>query len=97
MVSDSELNDLRKVSLRDRQVEGAPIPVAGPTGVAVGLASVWVSSAGEGVVERFDGREGTRIGEPIAVGAGPTDVAVGTRAVYTANGLDGSVSRFEPG
>ena len=77
---------------------GDPVDVApGPSSIAIGFNSVWVASATEGVVQRFDPRDGTSQGDPIPVGPRPEDVAIGESAVYTANFGGDSISRIPVG
>jgi YVTN family beta-propeller protein len=69
-------------------------------GIAVGGGSLWVASAADDTVLRFD-RSGKRLatvpirakgGRPV----GPAAVAVGTGAVWVANALAGTVTRIDP-
>ena len=74
----------------------ADVPVGnGPTSVAVGEGSVWVTNAYDRSVSRVDLESGGVI-QRIDVGGDPGGIAVGARAVWVANSLDGTVSRIDP-
>ncbi len=74
----------------------ADVPVgSGPTSVAVGEGSVWVTNALEGTVSRVDPESGVVV-QRIDVGRDPSGIAVGLGAVWVANSLDGTVSRIDP-
>jgi DNA-binding beta-propeller fold protein YncE len=71
-------------------------PLATPLRLAVGAASLWVSSASTGTVRRID------LGEAVAaatipVGGGPAGVTVGGGQIWVANARADTVSRLEPG
>ncbi len=74
----------------------AEVPVGnGPTSVAVGEGSVWVTNALDRSVSRIDpGTSGVL--QRIDVGGDPSGIAVGAGAVWVANSLDGTVSRIDP-
>jgi peptide/nickel transport system substrate-binding protein len=65
------------------------------TDVAVGLGSVWVTSASSGQLIEIDPRAG-RVTETVAIGNGPASVRVVDGAVWVANPPDDTLSRFEP-
>src|SRR5580765_3018483 len=72
------------------------VPVGnGPTSVAVGEGSVWVTNALEGTVSRIDPRTGTEL-QRIDVGGDPSGIAFGGGMVWVANSLDGTVSQIDP-
>jgi YVTN family beta-propeller protein len=74
----------------------ADVPVgSGPTSVAVGEGSVWVTNAQDRSVTRIDPRTSAVL-QRIDVGGDPSGVAVGAGAVWVANSLDGTVSRIDP-
>lgn len=74
----------------------AEVPVGnGPTSVAVGEGSVWVTNALDRSVSRIDPRT-SRVVQRIDVGGDPSGIAVGGGAVWVANSLDGTVSRIDP-
>ncbi len=74
----------------------AEVPVGnGPTSVAKGEGSVWVTNALDGTVSRIDPRT-SRVLQRIDVGDDPSGIAVGGGAVWVANSLDGTVSRIDP-
>jgi YVTN family beta-propeller protein len=74
----------------------ADVPVGnGPTSIAVGERSVWVTNAHDRSVSRVDPESGAVI-QRIDVGGDPGGIAVGARAVWVANSLDGTVSRIDP-
>ena len=74
----------------------AEVPVgSGPTNVAVGEASVWVTNAHDRSVSRIDPRTGALV-QRIDVGGDPSGIAVGGGSVWVANSLDGTVSRIDP-
>jgi peptide/nickel transport system substrate-binding protein len=67
----------------------------GPTNVAEGEGSVWVTNALDGTVSRIDPRTSSVL-QRIDVGGDPSGIAVGGGAVWVANSLDGTVSRIDP-
>jgi YVTN family beta-propeller protein len=74
----------------------ADVPVGkGPTSIAAGGDSVWVSNAQDNSVSRID-RRTRAVVERIPVGSAPGGIAVVPGAVWVANTLDGSVSRIDP-
>ncbi|MGH3080713.1 MAG: BTAD domain-containing putative transcriptional regulator [Gaiellaceae bacterium] len=74
----------------------AEVPVGnGPTSVAVGEGSVWVTNAQDRSVSRVDPRTNGVL-QRIDVGGDPSGIAVGGGAVWVANSLDGTVSRIDP-
>jgi YVTN family beta-propeller protein len=74
----------------------AEVPVGnGPTSVAVGEGSVWVTNAQDRSVSRIDPRT-SGVLQRIDVGGDPSGIAVGAGAVWVANSLDGTVSRIDP-
>ena len=74
----------------------AEVPVGnGPTSVAVGEGSVWVTNALDRSVSRIDPRTSGLV-QRIDVGGDPSGIAVGGGAVWVANSLDGTVSRIDP-
>jgi YVTN family beta-propeller protein len=74
----------------------ADVPVGnGPTSIAVGEGSVWVTNAYDRSVSRVELESGGVI-QRIDVGGDPGGIAVGARAVWVANSLDGTVSRIDP-
>ncbi|HET7857198.1 MAG TPA: BTAD domain-containing putative transcriptional regulator [Gaiellaceae bacterium] len=74
----------------------ADVPVGnGPTSVAVGEGSVWVTNALDRTVSRIDPELGSVV-QRIDVGGDPGGIAVGAGAVWVANSLDGTVSRIDP-
>ncbi len=74
----------------------ADIPVGnGPTSVAVGFGSVWVTNAHERSVSRVDTETGAVI-QRIDVGRDPSGIAVGAGSVWVANSWEGTVSRIDP-
>jgi len=74
----------------------AEVPVGnGPTSVAVGEGSVWVTNALEGTVSRIDPRTGSEL-QRIDVGGDPSGIAYGDGMVWVANSLDGTVSQIDP-
>ena len=74
----------------------AAVPVGnGPTSLAVGEGSVWVTNAQDRSVSRIDPRTRVVV-QRIDVGGDPSGIAVGAGAVWVANSLDGTVSRIDP-
>ena len=74
----------------------AAVPVGnGPTSVAIGDGSVWVTNAQDRSVSRIDPRTRVVV-QRIDVGGDPSGIAVGAGAVWVANSLDGTVSRIDP-
>jgi peptide/nickel transport system substrate-binding protein len=74
----------------------ADVPLGnGPTSVAAGEGSVWVTNAYDGTVSRID--PVTRsVRQTIEVGDSPSGIAVGAGAVWVANHADSTVSRIDP-
>ena len=73
----------------------ADIPVgSGPTSVAIGEGSVWVTNSLDRTVSRLDPQTSTVI-QRIDVGGDPSGIAVGAGEVWVANSLDGTVSRID--
>jgi YVTN family beta-propeller protein len=79
-----------------RIVDSIPVGSA-PVGVAAGLGSVWVASAGEQTIERVDPRSRAVTGR-VGIGRLPSTISVGEGAVWVGSGIGsaGSVSRVEP-
>lgn len=74
----------------------AEVPVGnGPTSVAAGEGSVWVTNAYDRSVSRIDPRTGAVV-QSIDVGRDPSGIAVGAGAVWVGNSWDGTVSRIDP-
>jgi YVTN family beta-propeller protein len=74
----------------------AEVPVGnGPTSLAVGEGSVWVTNAQDRSVSRIDPRTRSVL-QRIDIGVDPSGIAVGAGAVWVANSLDGTVSRIDP-
>jgi len=74
----------------------AEVPVGnGPTSVAFGEGSVWVTNSLDRSVSRIDPRTSSVL-QRIDVGGDPSGIAVGAGAVWVANSLDGTVSRIDP-
>jgi YVTN family beta-propeller protein len=74
----------------------AEVPVGnGPTSLAVGEGSVWVTNAQDRSVSRIDPRTRSVL-QRIDIEGDPSGIAVGASAVWVANSLDGSVSRIDP-
>jgi YVTN family beta-propeller protein len=73
----------------------ADVPVGnGPTSVAVGYGSVWVTNAYDDSVSRIDPETGAVV-QRIDVGRDPSAIAVGSGVVWVANSWDGTVSRID--
>ena len=69
------------------------IPVGrGPTGIAVGLGSVWVANSRDGTVSRIDPVR-NRVAQTIRVGGSPQAIAVGNGRVW----VSVQTALFEPG
>ncbi|MBA2742177.1 MAG: winged helix-turn-helix domain-containing protein, partial [Actinobacteria bacterium] len=74
----------------------ADVPVGnGPTSVAVGEGSVWVTNALDRSVSRIDPRA-SGVVQRIDVGGDPSGIAVGAGGVWVANSLDNTVLRIDP-
>jgi DNA-binding SARP family transcriptional activator len=75
---------------------GAPINVGdtGGSSLATGGGAVWVVDAAQGILERYDDRDGTR-SEPIDVGAGAGPVAYGGGTVWVAQPARQTVLRVD--
>ena len=67
----------------------------GPTGVALGDGSVWVTNSSDGTLSRIDAVTGVVV-KTVALGGGATDVAVGLGAVWVSDEPDGRVLRVDP-
>ena len=75
----------------------ASIPVqTGPSSVAVGADSVWVTNTADNSVSRIDPKTNAVV-QTIRVGSGPEGIAVGGGFVWVANSLDGTVFQIDPG
>jgi YVTN family beta-propeller protein len=73
----------------------ADVPVSrGPTSLAVGKGSVWVTNSQDRSISRIDPRTGSA--QRIDVEGDPSGIAVGADAVWVANSSDGTVSRVDP-
>jgi peptide/nickel transport system substrate-binding protein len=72
------------------------IPVGnGPSGIAIGYGSVWVTNSSDGTLSRINATTGAA--QPaIPLGSGATDVAVGLGAVWVSDEASGRVLRVEP-
>jgi DNA-binding SARP family transcriptional activator/streptogramin lyase len=68
---------------------------AGPSGLAVGVDSVWVAMVLDDNVWRIDPLSGTA-SSIVNVGDKPVGVAVGAGSVWATNHCDGTVSRIDP-
>jgi len=74
-----------------------PIVAGGPTSIAVGEGSIWVTNiSAVGSVLRIDPKRRRVVGDPIRVGLQPYGIAVGAGSVWTANSTDDTVSRIDP-
>ena len=74
----------------------ADVPVGeGPTSVAVGEGSVWVTNAFDRSISRVDPDSGAVV-QRIDVGRDPSGIAIGAEAVWVGNSWDGTVSRIDP-
>jgi YVTN family beta-propeller protein len=74
----------------------ADVPVgSGPTSVATGEGSVWVTNSFDDTVSRIDPATGAVV-DSIDVGGDPGALAIGAGAVWVANSLDATVSRIDP-
>jgi peptide/nickel transport system substrate-binding protein len=67
----------------------------GPSGVAVGAGSVWVSDSTDGTVTRIDPRT-NQIAATVPVGEGASGIAVGTGGVWVTVPLEDRVKRVDP-
>ena len=81
---------------RSNRVVGQPITVGnGPSGVAVGYGSVWVTNSSDGTLSRINALTDAVV-KTIALEGGATDVAVGFGAVWVSDEADGRVLRIDP-
>ena len=67
----------------------------GPSGIAVGAGSVWVSDSADGTVTRIDPRT-NQIAATVPVGEGASGIAVGTGGVWVTVPLEDRVKRVDP-
>jgi YVTN family beta-propeller protein len=94
-LSSASANSVAAIDARSNRLV-AEVPVGnGPTSLAVGEGSVWVTNALDRSVSRVDPRTSTVL-QRIDVGGDPSGIAVGADAVWVANSLDGTVSRIDP-
>jgi YVTN family beta-propeller protein len=94
-LSSASANSVAAIDSRSNRLV-AEVPVGkGPTSIAVGEGSVWVTNAQDRSVSRIDPRT-RRVLQRIDVGGDPSGIAVGGGAVWVANSLDGTVSRIDP-
>ena len=74
----------------------AEAPVrSGPSAVAAGAGSIWVTNTNGDSVSRIDLKTNASV-DTIPVGNAPSGIAVGGGFVWVANSLDGSVWRIDP-
>jgi peptide/nickel transport system substrate-binding protein len=93
-LSSASANSVAAIDARSNRLV-AEVPVGnGPTSVAVGAGSVWVTNANDRSVSRIDPR--TSGVQRIDVGGDPSGIAFGAGAIWVANSLDGTVSRIDP-
>ena len=94
-LSSASANSVAAIDARSNRLV-VEVPVGnGPTSVAVGEGSVWVTNALDRSVSRVDPRTNGVL-QRIDVGGDPSGIAVGAGAVWVANSLDGTVSRIDP-
>lgn len=75
----------------------AQVPVGnGPSAVATGAGSAWVTDDTDNTVTRIDPAGGGGVTATIPVGQAPAAVAVGEGGVWVANTQDDTVSRVDP-
>ena len=67
----------------------------GPTGIAFGSRSAWVTNSLDGTLARID-PETSSVADVIPVGNGPTAVAADSSGVWVSNAYDGTVVRVDP-
>jgi ABC-type transport system substrate-binding protein/class 3 adenylate cyclase len=67
----------------------------GPSAIAAGAGSVWVTNSADGTVTRIDPT--TLVPTPIPVGHGPAAVAVNAAGVWIANAGDNTLVRVDTG
>ena len=67
----------------------------GPSSVAYGEDSVWVTNTNDNSVTRIDPKTNASV-QTIPVGQGPAGIAIGGGFVWVANGLDGKASKIDP-
>ena len=94
-LSSASANSVAAIDARSNRLV-AEVPVgSGPTEVAVGEGSIWVTNALDGSVSRIDPRTSAFV-QRIDVGGDPGGIAFGAGAVWVANSRDGTVSRIDP-
>jgi YVTN family beta-propeller protein len=94
-LSSASANSVAAIDARSNRLV-AEVPVGnGPTSIAVGEGSVWVTNAQDRSVSRIDPRTSAVV-QRIDVGGDPSGIAVGGGAVWVANSLDATVSRIDP-
>ena len=93
-LSSASANSVAAIDARSNRLV-AEVPVGnGPTSVAVGAGSIWITNANDRSVSRIDPR--TSGVQRIDVGGDPSGIAFGAGAIWVANSLDGTVSRIDP-
>ena len=75
---------------------GGPLPVgAGPEGIAVTPAAVWVANSLDLTVARLDPATG-RVTATIGVGDGPSAIAAASDGVWVSDEFDATLDRIDP-
>ena len=68
---------------------------AGPTAVAAGFDSIWITNTDGSTVTRIDAAS-LHVTDTITVGAAPSAIARGPDSMWVTNSGDGTVSRIDP-
>jgi YVTN family beta-propeller protein len=79
------------------RVVGQPIRVGdAPSGLTVGIGSIWVANTGDETVMRIDPRSGEVVGRPIGVGEDPRLLAFAGDALWSASFDGDDILRINP-
>jgi YVTN family beta-propeller protein len=96
-VTNAQDDTLTRIDEKSGRIAGAPIPAGDdPDGVVAAKGVVWLASAKQGRVLRFETSGDAPVpGGTIDVGAQPEGIALGRQLVWVANIQDGTVNRID--
>jgi YVTN family beta-propeller protein len=96
-VTNAQDDTLSRIDEKSGRIVGAPIPAGDdPDGVVAAKGVVWLASAKQGRVLRFETAGDAPVpGGTIDVGAQPEGIALGRQLVWVANIQDGTVNRID--
>ena len=96
-VTNAQDDTLTRIDEKSGRIAGAPIAAGDdPDGVVAAKGVVWIASAKQGRVLRFETSGNAPVpGGTIDVGAQPEGIALGRQLVWVANIQDGTVNRID--